>query len=83
MDMSVVWVDTLRLAKEEKETSGICMKMEAKVVMYLVRGLVERGMMEDKVGVITPYFVLISSKVHKICSVMTGKIIWKFIFYLG
>ena len=65
---------------EEKETSGICMKMEAKMFLYIVRGFVERGMMEDKVGVITPYFVLISSKVHKVCSVMTGKIIWKFNF---
>ena len=28
---------------EEKETSGICMKMEAKMFLYLVRGLVARG----------------------------------------
>ena len=36
-------MDTLRLAMEEKETSGICMKMEAKMFLYLVRGLVARG----------------------------------------
>ena len=65
---------------EEKETSGICMKMEAKMFLYLDRGLVERGMMEDQVGVIPPYFALLSSKVHKVCSVMMGKIIWKFNF---
>ena len=73
MEMSVVLVETLRLTMEEKEKSGICMKMEAKVVLYLGRGLVERGMMEDKVGVIAPYIALLSSKVHKVCSVMMGK----------
>ena len=55
------------------------MKIEARVVLYLVRGLLERGMMEDKVGVIAPYFALLSSKVQKVCSVMMG-IIWKFNF---
>ena len=68
---------------EEKEMSGIFMNMEAKVVMYLIRGLAEKGMMEDKVGVIAPYFALLSSKVHKVCSVMKEKLCGSLIFYLG
>ena len=48
----MVWVDTMRLAMKEKEMSGICNKVEAKVVKSFVRGLVERSMMEEEVCVI-------------------------------
>merc|ERR1719341_761331 len=45
----------MRMAMEEKEMSGICNVVEAKVVRCLIRGLVERGVVEEEVGVIAPY----------------------------
>ena len=75
MDRSVVWVDTMRLAMEEKEMSGICNKVEAKVVRCLERGLVERGVVEEEVGVIAPSSAQV--KFIKVCIVILGEIVFK------
>merc|ERR1719369_1329407 len=55
MDKSVVWVDTMRLCMEDKEVNGICNKAEARLIQTFVREFLERGVLEEDVGVIAPY----------------------------
>ena len=55
--------------------SGICNKVEAKVVRCLVRELVERGVVEEEVGVIAPSSA--QEKFIKVCIVILGEIVFK------
>ena len=55
LDQSVLFVDTESHAREEKQVSGICNKIEADMVQQLVTTLLSSNVKQDEVGVIAPY----------------------------
>ena len=69
LERSVIMLDTAATAPEEREAGGILNRGEARAAARLVRGLLDRGLQQQDIGVIAPY----SAQVKQLSRAVTGR----------
>ena len=69
LERSVILLDTAATAPEEREAGGILNRGEARTAARLVRGLLDRGLQQQEIGVIAPY----SAQVKQLSRAVAGR----------